>query len=110
VGGRFFEQRLFRVLERERLFVLLQLTWKTGTVLKTTENLRERRNLHRLHRQIELAAQDAFHERATLLRDLAAGLSGPAEVESVRTRVLALEALLSTWMRAPFPGTEPERG
>lgn len=98
--------------ERDHLRILLQLTWKTYRVTYDTELLgSNRRRLHRMRRQIELAAQDAWHERMSLLSDLALGEHNPMEAASIKARIESLEAILALWMRHPFPGADaaPER-
>lgn len=107
VAGRIFRGSQLRLKEREYYFGLVQLTWHTYRILRTAEDLgSDRRRLHSLRRQIELAAQDAWHERVSLLNDLANGPATPLEAASVMARIESLEALLSVWMRAPFPGAD----
>ena len=58
--------------------------------------------LHELRRQISFATEDAWHERAMLLGRLARGLSDPIQVETTKTRILALEAVLAVWLETPL--------
>lgn len=89
--------------------LLLQLSWDTSALSLGPSDLgSRRRQLHRLRKQVELVAQDAYHERANLLDQMASGLSDNVAIETIRARILVLETILSTWMRAPLPGTSPK--
>lgn len=91
----------------EDFYGLVQLTWDTGWLNVKAEDLGgDRRRLHYMRRQVERATEDAYHERSTLLHDLAQGRSHPMEIETLKTRIFTLEAILATWMRHPLPGTE----
>lgn len=101
------QSEVFRERNRDEFFALVQLSWNTGQLLKTSEDFgAHRRRIHILRRQVELAAEDSYHERLTLLHELADGQKNRMQIETLRTRILSLEAILSTWMREPFPGTQ----
>ncbi len=108
VGGRLLRQLRERDLDREDFGIFVQLGWDTATVLKNLENASsDRPRLHRMRRQLELAVQDAFHERSVLLLELAEGLP-PLEAASTMARVEAVEAMLAVWLGGPLPGMEDE--
>jgi len=66
-----------------------------------------RRRLYELRRQLAFIAEDAWHERKLHLERLARGMTDPLEVEVLRERIAALEAVLEVWMGRPLV---PARG
>lgn len=56
-----------------------------------------RNRLHELRKQIAFAVEDAWHERVVHLQLVAAGLSDPLQVLTLKSRIEALDALLAVW-------------
>lgn len=75
-----------------------QASWDLKDVLNNHEDLNGTRYyFHRMRRQIEYAAQDAWHERMNLLGQLER-LSDPFQVETNKARIETLEAMLAVWL------------
>lgn len=62
----------------------------------------QREQLHELRRTVGFVAEDAWHERVLLLRQLAEGRQDPLQIDALMTRVLALETILEVWLRHPL--------
>ncbi len=67
-----------------------------------------RGQLFELKRIIILMVEDLWHERLMHLQTLARGLSDRLKTEILRERIVALEAILETWLRQPLsPDIKP---
>jgi hypothetical protein len=56
-----------------------------------------RSTLHELRRQIAFSTEDAWNERQNLLGQLRT-MSDPFQVETLKTRIESLEAMLYVWL------------
>ncbi|MEQ8982677.1 MAG: hypothetical protein RL846_32325 [Deltaproteobacteria bacterium] len=91
---------------RNLVYFLFQLSWRLGSLLSIDElNAYTRGPMHELRRQIQFATEDAWHERQQLLLNLSEGLSDPVQVESTKTRIEALEAMMAVWLGRPYPAS-----
>ncbi|MBI4818936.1 MAG: hypothetical protein HY791_21880 [Deltaproteobacteria bacterium] len=72
------------------------------------EELQAREELHQLRKRISFAAGDVWRERISVLTELSSGRGSPFELEAMRTRVIALDALLDIWRgRGSSRGVQP---
>lgn len=55
-----------------------------------------------LRNELMYAIEDVWHERVNLLRRVVAGEADATQATVLQTRILALEAILETWMRRPL--------
>ncbi|MCA9551165.1 MAG: hypothetical protein KC933_14110 [Myxococcales bacterium] len=79
--------------------LFVQASWDLKDVIQLAEDFPPYRDtLHELRRQVAFAAEDAWHERVNLLRMLDDGLSDPFEIETLKARIMALEAMLDVWL------------
>lgn len=84
-------------------YLLVQATWRLGSLLSIDELSSPTRNqLHELRRQISFATEDAWHERRQLLMNLSEGLADPVQVESTKIRIETLEAMMAIWLGHPY--------
>jgi hypothetical protein len=81
----------------------VQASWDIKDVIQLAEDFPPYRDtLHELRRQVSFAAEDAWHERMNLLRQLDDGLSDPFQIETLKARIMALEAMLDVWLGQPM--------
>ena len=61
-----------------------------------------RNALYELRRQMMFIVQDAWRERMLHLQTLATGMDDPLQIETLKERIAALEAVIETWLRRPL--------
>ncbi len=84
-------------------FIYAWAEWSLRDVPIVSEDLSPTRNdIYELRRQISFVAEDAWHERVIQLRRIADGMSDRLQVEILKERITALEAVLETWMGRPL--------
>lgn len=85
-------------LEDRDLEVLVLATWPMfESKILAEESDPVRSALYELRRQIQFAAEDAWHERVSILQRISRGLGDATELATLRARVDALEAVLDVW-------------
>ncbi len=106
-GGSGFVQQIDDLRDTPRYGFYVQASWDlTGLNNVAAYASGARRQLQSLREQLGFAVEDAWHERMMLLLRLEEGLSEPVALETTKTRILALEAMLSIWLGdGPFEET-----
>lgn len=81
----------------------VQASWDIKDTIQLAEDFPPYRDtLHELRRQISFATEDAWHERVNILRQLDDGLSDPFQIETLKARIMGLEAMLDVWLGRPM--------
>ena len=94
---------------RTQAALFVQATWELYDLLIFKEETDPiRTHLHELRRQVAFTIEDAWHERVTHLATLNRGLEDPLQIETLKTRVFGLEAMIAVWLGHALPDLEPE--
>jgi hypothetical protein len=110
VGGSLLMTRFDEQWSRSNYLVRGWLEWRFREMAYTESELSPRRNeIYTLRIQVAFVIEDAWHERTLLLQRIARGMSDRLQVEILKERIAALEAVIETWLRRPI-GSLPRGG